>query len=32
VPVRSGVKAGFGGPDKDPRQRMTSPLEDVHNI
>ena len=28
VPVRSGVKAGlneFGGTDRDPRQRMTSP-------
>ena len=31
VPVRSGVKAGlneFGGMDRDPRQRMTSPLEE----
>ena len=28
--VRSGVKAGlneFGGVDRDPRQRMTSPLD-----
>ena len=32
VPVRSGVKAGglneFGGMDRDPRQRMTNPLEE----
>jgi len=29
VPVRSGVKAGVHkrGTDRDPRQRMTSPLE-----
>ena len=27
VPVRSGVKAGLGGTDRDPRQRMTSPFE-----
>ena len=30
--VRSGVKAGglneFGGMDRDPRQRMTNPLEE----
>jgi hypothetical protein len=25
VQVRSGVKAGLGGTDRDPRQRMTSP-------
>lgn len=25
--VRSGVKAGLGGTDRDPRQRMTSPLD-----
>ena len=28
VPVRSGVKAGLRGPDRDPRQRMTSPVDD----
>jgi len=27
VPVRSGVKAGLGGTDRDPRQRMTSPYD-----
>ena len=30
--VRSGVKAGRNVGDRDPRQRMTSPVEDVHNI
>ena len=25
--IRSGVKAGFEGIDRDPRQRMTSPLD-----
>ena len=29
VPIRSGIKAGLGGPDRDPRQRMTSPLDDI---
>lgn len=28
VQVRSGIKAGLGGPDRDPRQRMTSPVDD----
>jgi len=35
VPVRSGVKAGlnkFGGGDRDPRQRMTSPLEEANKF
>ncbi len=34
VPVRSGIKAGRRGfgEDVDPRQRMTSPLDNAHRL